>query len=770
LNLLKRIISILIAVILILSMLLSLVLSALPVYGAELPAPTNFEAEITGSFVAIRWENPDTTASYYYTVIERSTDHGEFVPIASLYKGATSYSDYSISNGHLYTYRARTVYSSQVSAYTQEEQVIVYYPTDLSVSQVFSSQVDLKWSYPELPAVKPPEYDLIIERREYGSSEWETVAQLSVTEHSWSDRDIEPDTLYFYRIKVRYPNGTHSYNIPHSTGLSTRTGFPLNTRLSGYALSSNRIRLEWDMTGNNGGTAILERMDSTGTYHPIFSSATASSYTDSNLLSGETYTYRLYMKSKNGVSSEYSEEISVSTEVVPWPWDLKPKALSNERIVLTWTYPYEVETGFEIWRKSSGNWEKIAVVERNVHDYTDTDIESGQSYSYKVRALRGDTAFSAFTPPVSVNYDYPETPHKPVLYIYNNTLCLFSYEDVPENTTYTLEYRKGMNDAWTDFKTVSGDYLFAILTYTPDTEYQFRIRANNGNLASYSPEAHFYGSPPEAPIEFKAQIVGHNRVMLSWDHTGKKAEGYYIYRAVNNGQRQLLRMMDIDEKSFTDTSPVPGSTVQYFITAFNTAGESAAKSVRISIPENRAFKDVGTVKWAQDAIYTLLGKGAFEYGNGYFRPQSLVTKGEAVRWVLRSFDIPYDNMGLFIPSDVSPQNPYYRDLVTAVNLGIIHPDEYDRVFPGKVMTRRDMVILLTNALNYLGIPLFTASEEVLLRFNDHYGIAPSERHIISSFVAFEIMTGDGKNLNLSAGATRAEAAVLTYRILKRYLD
>jgi len=127
-------------------------------------------------------------------------------------------------------------------------------------------------------------------------------------------------------------------------------------------------------------------------------------------------------------------------------------------------------------------------------------------------------------------------------------------------------------------------------------------------------------------------------------------------------------------------------------------------------------------------------------------------------------------MGLFIPSDVSPQNPYYRDLVTAVNLGIIHPDEYDRVFPGKVMTRRDMVILLTNALNYLGIPLFTASEEVLLRFNDHYGIAPSERHIISSFVAFEIMTGDGKNLNLSAGATRAEAAVLTYRILKRYLD
>ena len=37
--------------------------------------------------------------------------------------------------------------------------------------------------------------------------------------------------------------------------------------------------------------------------------------------------------------------------------------------------------------------EKIGVVGRNIHDFSDTDIESGQSYTYKIRAIRGDTPF-----------------------------------------------------------------------------------------------------------------------------------------------------------------------------------------------------------------------------------------------------------------------------------------------------------------------------------------------------------------------------------------
>ena len=759
-----------IAIIIILSMILSLVLSSLPVFGAELPAPTNFKAEINKNYIALSWNNQDTDTSYYYTIIEKSTDHGEFHPVASLYKGRTTYNDYSISNGHIYTYRARVVYSSRSSSYTHEEKVIVYYPTGLSISGVYSSQIDLKWSYPELPTITPPEYDVIIERREYGTSKWVKLAQVPVTEHSWSDKNVNPDTLYFYRIKVRYPNGKETNNIPHNSGISTRTEFPLNTQLTGYALSNNRIRLQWDTDYKFDGTAVLQKMDSAGNFYTIYSSKSASSYTDYNVVSGETYTYRLYMRSESGLVSEYTDEISISTEVVPWPWDLSAKALSSERIVLTWTYPYEVETGFEIWRKSTLNWEKIAVVGRNASDFTDADVKSGQSFSYKIRAISGETSFSAFTPAVNVDYNYPATPQKPIYYTQKNVMFLYSYEEVPKNTTYTLEYRKGLNDEWKDFKTADKNYLSAIITFSPDTEYQFRIRANSGSLTSYSPSFDFYGSSPEAPTEFQAQIIGFSRILLTWNHFGDKTDGYYIYRKLDDGSKKLIATIDNGEKSFIDSTPLSGSILEYSITAFNSGGESDAKTIKVSVPKMNAFKDIETVKWVHDAIYTLLGKGAIEYGNGYFHPFTAITKGEAVRWVLKSFDIPYDLSGLFTLNDISPESSYYKDLVTAVNLGMIYPDESDRVFPGNVMSRRDMILLLNNVLNYLGIPLYSVSDEIITKYEDYYEIAASERHIIASFVGTGIISGDGRKLNLSGNATRSEAAAITYRILKRYLQ
>ena len=115
----------------------------------------------------------------------------------------------------------------------------------------------------------------------------------------------------------------------------------------------------------------------------------------------------------------------------------------------------------------------------------------------------------------------------PIFYTYNNMLFLYSKDVVPENTTYTLEYREGINDEWTDFKTVSQSYLSAILTFSPDTEFQFRIRANNESLASYSPQLDFYGSSPEAPEDFQVQIIDSVR-FADMEPPSKKTDGYYV--------------------------------------------------------------------------------------------------------------------------------------------------------------------------------------------------------------------------------------------------
>lgn len=733
----------------------------------KLTAPVNLKATAYKNHVHLTWENNPN--SYYYTVIEKKVDQGEFYPITTLYKGIDSYNDYGISNGHIYTYRAYTYNRDQKSPYTSEIQVIIYHPINLTVTHTYSNQVDLEWEYPPLYGTEAPANKILIERRIQGSNDWSLLATLPVTETSWRDTNVKAGTLYYYRVRAQYTNGNESYNVPSDNGISTTTTFPLTTSLTGYAVNDTSIRLEWDISGSTGATYILEKKNIAGDFSVILDTKELNSYVDKDLEKGKTYTYRLRMASSKGVYSQYTEEIDITTEIVPTPWDFSVFALASGGTGLTWTYPYEVETGFEVWRKGDGMWELISLLPRNSDSFTDINAESDQNYQYKVRAIRGDTAFSSFTKAETVSLIQPPKPGNLVYITSAGFLYLCSSDEVPEETTYTLEYRQNSLSDWMDFKTVSKGTLIALINYSSSSQYHFRLRASKGNLSTYSEELHFYGTLPDRPRNFKAALTGPDRVILTWEDMSSIEDGYYIYRTDNNGTRRLLAYVDKDSERYVDESPVPGSTSRYEITAFNTAGETAPAVVSVNIPNIAQFKDIASHKWAHDAIYTLYGRNAVQWNNGYFRPDATITKGEAVRWILRSFNIGYQKKGLFTISDLSASHAYYQDLSTAVTMGIIHPDRLDRIYPDKVMTRRDIVLLLNDTLNCLGIPIFSSSTEILDSFTDRGQVTSSESHIIASFINTGIISGkQGKRLALQDAATRAECAAIIYRTLKYY--
>lgn len=735
----------------------------------DLSAPTEFRAAAYSTHIQVTWKNNKNNENiYYYTVIEKKVDQGDFYPVATLYKGTESYKDYGISNGHIYTYRAYTYYLNRKSPYTDEAEVIIFYPTNLTVSQKYSNYVDLEWEYPPLYGADAPANKILIERRQKGSSKWYLMATLPVSENSWRDTTVKAGTLYYYRIRAQYTNGNESYNIPYDSGISTRTAYPLTTSLTGYAISDTAIRLEWDISDKDA-TYILEKKNIAGDFSVILDTRNLSSYVDDYLVKGKTYTYRLRMRSSKGVSSEYTEEIDITAETVSAPWDLSVFALASGGTAITWNYPYEVETGFEVWRKGPEKWDLIATLPRNTDTYIDTNVEDGQNYQYKVRAIRGETAFSAFTKAEPVSLEYPPKPGDPAYIISDGILFIYSTDDVPSGITYTLEYREDFNSEWKDFKTVSKGTLIAFINYSPWSQYYFRIRANKGTLSTYSSEIHFYGTVPEKPRSFKAALNGYDRVVLTWEDMSSTEEGYYIYRTANNGSRQLLAYVGKDAESYVDTSPIPGSTSRYEITAFNTAGETASIAAVVTIPKASLFYDIASYKWANDAIYALLGRDAFQWNNGYFRPNATITKGEAVRWILRSFDITYQKKGLFTVSDLSPSHTYYQDLATAITIGMIFPDRLDRIYPDKIMTRRDIVLLINEALNYKGISLYSYSSDALNAFGDRDTVSPGEAHIIASFVYNEIISGkQGRRLALQDPVTRAECAAIIYRTLQKY--
>jgi len=739
-------------------------------FALSILEPKNFSVQVNQNYNELIWKNSDNPNITTYIIIERSVDKGEFSQLTLLSGSRESYKDYSVSNGHVYTYRLQTVYSqtqSIKSPYTREVEAVTLYPTNFRIANSFSDHVDLEWEYPILPVRREPNYKLLIERREMNHNSWDDIAELLITETTFRDNTVKPDTRYYYRARVRYDNEKYSIYIPSSSGVSTYTGYPLTTPLWGYGESERTIRLMWEIPDSFEGNIILERKDSSGDFITLYSGR-GTSYQDTGRTPGETYTYRLCMRSKNGQKSEYTEEVKITAETVPPPSDLSVKAIASDKIIVSWTHQYDNETGFEIWRKGGGAWELLSTVPKNSEIFTDGSASYGQSYTYMVRAKRGDYCYSRFTQSKTFINEYPEEPGQVHAYIIEGLLYLLS-DKAPEGITYTLEFRTGINSPWSEIKSVKNEALFTNIGFNKDSEYHFRIRASSGTLSSLGPEFHFFGSVPDAPLNLEAVTAGYNRVTLKWLDQTDKEERYDIYRTIR-GVRKLIGSVDKDTETFIDNNPVTGENTYYEVVACNTAGASPAAGIFVKIPKIIIFRDMEQYEWAYDAIYTLQGRGVFDnIQNEYFYPLNTVTRGQMVNMVLKSFNISHDYTGLFPPADITPNHKYYKDMATAINLGLIHPDPEGRVYPDKAVTRKDIILLLSSTLGYLGYPLNQYGTDHIMSFNDYWQLSQEDIEIVASFVGDGIISGKaGKVLDLNSSTSRVEAAVFIYRTLLKY--
>ena len=189
-------------------------------------------------------------------------------------------------------------------------------------------------------------------------------------------------------------------------------------------------------------------------------------------------------------------------------------------------------------------------------------------------------------------------------------------------------------------------------------------------------------------MNLEAPVTGYNRVTLRWLDQTDKEDRYDIYRTIN-GVRKLIGSVDKDTEVFIDNHPITGENAYYEVIARNLAGASPAAGISAKIPKIIIFQDLEQYEWAYDAIYNLQGIGALDIiQNENFYPQNIITRGQVVHMILKSFNIGHDTTGLFPPTDITPNHIYYKDMITAINLGLIHPDSEGRVYPIKQLPGR----------------------------------------------------------------------------------
>ena len=183
--------------------------------------------------------------------------------------------------------------------------------------------------------------------------------------------------------------------------------------LEAVVTSDSAITLTWTDNADNETGFTLERSDNNWGFPQIASlPANTTSYLDNGLDADTLYSYRV--RSFNGAgNSSYSNTAITATDPIPppnAPSGLAATAGGTDRITITWTDTSNSESGFTVQRRRNGSaqWLDIGSASANSSTYTDTDLEAGTLYYYRVAAYN-DAGTSGYS-----NSDSAETDGNPV--------------------------------------------------------------------------------------------------------------------------------------------------------------------------------------------------------------------------------------------------------------------------------------------------------------------------------------------------------------------
>ncbi len=260
-------------------------------------------------------------------------------------------------------------------------------PTALSATANGSSEIDLSWT-----DNSNDEDGFKIERHD-GDGNFAEIAQVGAGDTSYNDAGLSGGTTYSYRVRAFNNAGNSSYSNEAAATTEPVTAPPADPdNLAATANSSAEIDLSWNDNSNDETGFKIERHDGDGNFAEIAQVGTGvTSYDDTGLNSGTTYTYRV--RAFNGAgNSGYSNETSATTDAPPPadPSNLTATANGASQIDLNWDDNSNDETGFKIERHDGdGNFAEIAQVGAGAASYDDTGLNSGTTYTYRVRAFNG---------------------------------------------------------------------------------------------------------------------------------------------------------------------------------------------------------------------------------------------------------------------------------------------------------------------------------------------------------------------------------------------
>ncbi|XP_026230837.1 receptor-type tyrosine-protein phosphatase S-like isoform X1 [Anabas testudineus] len=375
------------------------------------------------------------------------------------------------------------------------------------VTETTATSVTITW---DSGNPDPVSYYIIQYRAKGPDSKYETVDSITTTRYSIGG--LYPNTEYEIRVSAfnSIGQGPPSTRVEARTGEQAPASPPRNVHA--HIISENTVMVRWEEpeepNGQVKGYRVYYTMDPSRPMNEwqIHNVQDSVITTIQNLVTSETYTIQVLAFTSVG-DGPFSDPIHV--KVMPGvpgqPGKFKVGKVTDTSIELTWEPAYTKEgiVNYELLYKpvKFGTLEKLTFGPRN--SYTVEGLKANTEYSFSLAAI-SNKGIGAFTNELVQRTSQANVPRNFSVNLATKTSVLLTWE-FPESSNpyrFTVEYNRQKMEVDARLKKA------VIPNLQPDTSYDFKITAPEGNMGGLR---HRITAKTSPPITIRRPEIDHTR-------------------------------------------------------------------------------------------------------------------------------------------------------------------------------------------------------------------------------------------------------------------
>uniref|UniRef100_A0A3Q1FW48 protein-tyrosine-phosphatase n=1 Tax=Acanthochromis polyacanthus TaxID=80966 RepID=A0A3Q1FW48_9TELE len=375
------------------------------------------------------------------------------------------------------------------------------------VTETTATSVTITW---DSGNPDPVSYYIIQYRAKGPDSKYETVDSITTTRYSIGG--LYPNTEYEIRVSAfnSIGQGPPSTRVEARTGEQAPASPPRNVQA--HIISENTVMVRWEEpeepNGQVKGYRVYYTMDPSRPMNEwqIHNVQDSVITTIQNLVTSETYTIQVLAFTSVG-DGPFSDPVHVKVirGVPGQPGKFKVGRVTDTSIELTWEPAYTKEkiVNYELLYKpvKFGSLEKLTFGPRN--SYTVEGLKANTEYSFSLAAI-SNKGIGAFTNELVQRTSQANVPRNFSVNLATKTSVLLTWEFPETSNSYrfTVEYNRQKMEVDARLRKA------VIPNLQPDTSYDFKITAPEGNMGGLR---HRITAKTSPPITIRRPEIDHTR-------------------------------------------------------------------------------------------------------------------------------------------------------------------------------------------------------------------------------------------------------------------